>query len=180
MVEIIIISRRPRIDRSQIGQPMNFRHTGHVGSTDLGWEFQKIFRSALRPCHMDAIKDAIFDIWCEMFAFNAEFPLFFNNLSPSCQCASDHEGSNQANFLSSNSGLVLSNKICLLINLFKVKLSAWPESTFKTFSTLQVYSHPSVPDERKRGRVRKPGGNLIRYNLKAAKTNLWPNPSRQF
>jgi len=28
--------RRPRIDRSQIGQPMNFRHTGHVGSTDLG------------------------------------------------------------------------------------------------------------------------------------------------
>ena len=122
-IKIIIISRRPRIDRSQIGQPMNFRHTGHVGSTDLGWEFQKIFRSALRPCHMDAIKDAIFDIWCEMFAFNAEFPLFFNNLSPSCQCASDHEGSNQANFLSSNSGLVLSNKICLLINLFKVKLS---------------------------------------------------------
>jgi len=28
--------RRPRIDRSQIGQPINFRHTGHVGSTDLG------------------------------------------------------------------------------------------------------------------------------------------------
>jgi len=28
--------RRPRIDRSQIGQPMDFRHTGHVGSTDLG------------------------------------------------------------------------------------------------------------------------------------------------
>merc|ERR1711879_417173 len=28
--------RRPRIDRSQIGQPMNFRHTGHVGSSDLG------------------------------------------------------------------------------------------------------------------------------------------------
>jgi len=28
--------RRARIDRSQIGQPMNFRHTGHVGSTDLG------------------------------------------------------------------------------------------------------------------------------------------------
>jgi len=29
-------ARRPRIDRSEIGQPMNFRHTGHVGSTDLG------------------------------------------------------------------------------------------------------------------------------------------------
>jgi len=28
--------RRPRIDRSMIGQPMDFRHTGHVGSTDLG------------------------------------------------------------------------------------------------------------------------------------------------
>jgi len=28
--------QRPRIDRSQIGQPMNFRHTGHVGSNDLG------------------------------------------------------------------------------------------------------------------------------------------------
>ncbi|XP_023322538.1 CDC42 small effector protein 2-A [Eurytemora carolleeae] len=28
--------RRPRIDRSMIGEPMDFRHTGHVGSTDLG------------------------------------------------------------------------------------------------------------------------------------------------
>lgn len=28
--------RRARIDRSMIGQPMDFRHTGHVGSTDLG------------------------------------------------------------------------------------------------------------------------------------------------
>jgi len=28
--------RRPRIDRSMIGQPMDFRHTGHVGSSDLG------------------------------------------------------------------------------------------------------------------------------------------------
>jgi len=28
--------RRPRIDRSMIGQPTDFRHTGHVGSTDLG------------------------------------------------------------------------------------------------------------------------------------------------
>lgn len=28
--------RRPRIDRSQIGQPTNFRHTGHVGSSDIG------------------------------------------------------------------------------------------------------------------------------------------------
>ena len=27
---------RPRIDRSQIGQPMDFKHTEHVGSTDLG------------------------------------------------------------------------------------------------------------------------------------------------
>jgi len=28
--------RRPRIDRSQIGQPMDFRHTSHVGSSDIG------------------------------------------------------------------------------------------------------------------------------------------------
>ena len=31
-----ICNRRPRIDRSMIGEPMDFRHTGHVGSTDLG------------------------------------------------------------------------------------------------------------------------------------------------
>lgn len=34
---ILFPCRRPRIDRSQIGQPMNFRHTGHVGSSDLGY-----------------------------------------------------------------------------------------------------------------------------------------------
>jgi len=28
--------RRPRIDRSMIGKPTDFRHTGHVGSSDLG------------------------------------------------------------------------------------------------------------------------------------------------
>jgi len=28
--------RRPRIDRSMIGQPTDFRHTGHVGSSDVG------------------------------------------------------------------------------------------------------------------------------------------------
>ena len=34
--DIFICNRRPRIDRSMIGEPMDFRHTGHVGSTDLG------------------------------------------------------------------------------------------------------------------------------------------------
>lgn len=28
--------RRPRIDRSMIGQPTNFQHTGHIGSGDTG------------------------------------------------------------------------------------------------------------------------------------------------
>ena len=28
--------RRPRIDRSMIGNPTNFRHTAHVGATDVG------------------------------------------------------------------------------------------------------------------------------------------------
>jgi len=27
--------RRPRIDRSMIGQPTDFRHTGHIGTTDV-------------------------------------------------------------------------------------------------------------------------------------------------
>jgi len=27
--------RRRRIDRSMIGEPMNFRHTGHIGSGDV-------------------------------------------------------------------------------------------------------------------------------------------------
>ncbi|EDO49983.1 predicted protein [Nematostella vectensis] len=26
---------RPRIDRSMIGEPQNFRHTGHIGSGDM-------------------------------------------------------------------------------------------------------------------------------------------------
>ncbi|KAL5469416.1 hypothetical protein EMCRGX_G030669 [Ephydatia muelleri] len=28
--------RRPKIDRSMIGQPQNFVHTGHIGSSDFG------------------------------------------------------------------------------------------------------------------------------------------------
>lgn len=28
--------RRRRIDRTMIGEPMNFRHTAHVGSGDIG------------------------------------------------------------------------------------------------------------------------------------------------
>ncbi|CAB3994004.1 CDC42 small effector homolog, partial [Paramuricea clavata] len=27
--------RRPRIDRSMIGEPMNFQHTGHIGSGEV-------------------------------------------------------------------------------------------------------------------------------------------------
>ena len=27
--------RRPRIDRSMIGQPTDFRHTGHIGTNDM-------------------------------------------------------------------------------------------------------------------------------------------------
>ena len=27
---------RPKIDRSMIGQPTNFQHTGHIGSGDMG------------------------------------------------------------------------------------------------------------------------------------------------
>lgn len=27
--------RRPRIDRSMIGQPTDFRHTGHIGTSDI-------------------------------------------------------------------------------------------------------------------------------------------------
>eukprot|EP00051_Salpingoeca_urceolata_P003599 m.59030 g.59030 ORF g.59030 m.59030 type:complete len:98 (-) comp12927_c0_seq1:408-701(-) len=28
--------RRSKIDRSMIGQPTNFQHTGHIGSNDMG------------------------------------------------------------------------------------------------------------------------------------------------
>ena len=122
------------------------------------------------------------NIWYLMWnvCIQCRVSLFFNNLSPSCQWSWSRR-KQSGKFPEFHSRLVLSSEICLLINLFKVKLSAWPESTFKTFSTLQVYSHPSVPDERKRGRVRKPGGNLIRYNLKAAKTNLsGPTPLGSF
>lgn len=28
--------RRPKIDRSMIGEPTNFQHTGHIGSGDMG------------------------------------------------------------------------------------------------------------------------------------------------
>ena len=31
-----IIRHRPKISRDMIGQPTNFRHTSHVGSSDIG------------------------------------------------------------------------------------------------------------------------------------------------
>jgi len=34
--------RRPKIDRSMIGQPTNFQHTGHIGSTDVGSQLSTV------------------------------------------------------------------------------------------------------------------------------------------
>ena len=34
----MLLRQRPKISREMIGQPTNFRHTSHVGSSDIGWD----------------------------------------------------------------------------------------------------------------------------------------------
>jgi len=36
------VRRVPRIDRSMIGAPTNFRHTGHIGSSDVEMESSRL------------------------------------------------------------------------------------------------------------------------------------------
>ena len=61
---ILFPCRRPRIDRSQIGQPMNFRHTGHVGSSDLGYVSRILF-----------IHIGIMNIFNKPTVFNTFYPV---------------------------------------------------------------------------------------------------------
>ena len=103
IVKMIIICRRPRIDRSQIGQPMNFRHTGHVGSTDLGWEFG----ADISPSSQHwGVRNQRCNIWYLIWnvCIQCRVSLFFNNLSPSCQPVITKEAIRQISWVKLQAG----------------------------------------------------------------------------